>query len=215
MHKGGQPPWHLWGGEETITSAPSQLGLAPKVAGQLVNIEYGRPESWRWVFVTTLLDMPSPAAGIGGVDFISVQVNYNVTIGVGRSQVRMPGFDFHRFVAYAPFGPPSPGAQRRSSVAPQFPRLGAPTTLPPLAQYQDLRDPGYAQTATPAGNLENYIDLIVGQTVLVDCDVISGSSAGFLGSVSRVSAQAFFAPNMHFRPEWFLEDFRGGEEKGR
>ena len=94
---GRLPPWHMWGNQLDVhlvsTGAPADL-----VSSQLVNINYGRPETWSWLLWYQIVR--STAAGQVGV----MQVRFNVTLGIGRTKVTIP--DFVLFIE----GPPLPGA---------------------------------------------------------------------------------------------------------
>ncbi len=83
------PPWHMWGASQQfeIISAPP---TAVTVTKQLVRINYGRPETWRWFFAASILGGTVSAAGA------TVVVVYDVTFGVGRSQstIRLGRFSF-------------------------------------------------------------------------------------------------------------------------
>lgn len=57
---------------------------------QLVNIQYNRPESWRFFFEANV-----HATTIAAANF--VEVYFDVRLGVGRSQVIMPNFERFRF----------------------------------------------------------------------------------------------------------------------
>lgn len=89
------PPWHMWGNQLAInlvaTGAPADV-----VSSQLVNINYGRPDTWTWLFWGQVIS--DTGAGNPGV----LQVRFNLTVGVGRTKLTMA--DFVTFV----IGPPLP-----------------------------------------------------------------------------------------------------------
>lgn len=91
----GVAPWHMWGNQLPVTvvatAAPFDLNTS-----QLVNINYGRPETWSWIFWATIIS--DTGAGNPGV----LQVRFNLTIGVGRTRVQMDNF------VTMLFGPPLP-----------------------------------------------------------------------------------------------------------
>jgi len=83
------PPWHLWGGTETII-APF-ASVATRSAGkQLAKVSYRRPESWHWFFAAKLIDGPTAVAN-------SVSIGFDVILGVGRASVLIPAFVFLQF----------------------------------------------------------------------------------------------------------------------
>jgi hypothetical protein len=92
----GVPPWHMWGNQLAInlvaTGAPADV-----ISSQLVNINYGRPETWTWLMWYQIVACSNPGA-VG-----LIQVRFNLTVGVGRTKVTLP--DFLLFIN----GPPLPG----------------------------------------------------------------------------------------------------------
>jgi hypothetical protein len=88
-------PWHMWGNQLPInliaTGAPADV-----VSSQLVRINYGRPETWSWLFWAQVLS--DTGAGDPGV----IQVRFNLILGVGRTALTM-----NDFVVFA-FGAPLP-----------------------------------------------------------------------------------------------------------
>lgn len=95
MPPNGIPPWHMWGNHLNIhleaTGAPFDISTL-----QLVNINYGRPETWSWIFWSEVTASSNP--GAPGV----VQARFNVTTGVGRARLTIP--DFVMFI-YTPILP--------------------------------------------------------------------------------------------------------------
>ncbi len=92
----GISPWHMWGNQLAIrltaTGVPADI-----VSSQLVNINYGRPETWSWLMWYQVVAC-SNAGGPG-----LFQVRFNLTTGIGRTKVTLP--DFVLFIN----GPPLPG----------------------------------------------------------------------------------------------------------
>ena len=79
------PPWHMWGNELPVdlvaTGAPFDI-----ISPQLVNINYGRPETWSWIMWARVIS--SSGFGNPGV----VQIRFNLTAGVGRVKLTMDDF---------------------------------------------------------------------------------------------------------------------------
>lgn len=96
MQPKGPPPWHMWGNELPVTlvatGAPFDI-----VSPQLVNINYGRPETWSWIMWARVVSN-SAGGAVPGV----VQVRFNLTAGVGRTKLTMD--DFVTFI-YSPLLP--------------------------------------------------------------------------------------------------------------
>jgi len=85
MGKQGLPPWHMWGNSQLVNSP----GLTVQ-STQLIRINYGRPERWRWLFSAQEF-----AVQAGNI-FSNADVDFDLTIGVGRSVVQIPSFEhFH------------------------------------------------------------------------------------------------------------------------
>jgi len=82
MSKATIAPWHMWGTQEIVdvTSAGAS-GRGQTL--QLVKINYGRPETWRFFLYAQTLDGDANAGG-------SLIVSFPTTIGLGRSQVTAP-----------------------------------------------------------------------------------------------------------------------------
>lgn len=201
-------PWHMWGNEQTIASTLSGAPpVIPVSTGQLLKISYGRPESWRFVFYAELLE----AAAAQG-DFIIV--DFDVTIGIGRSastlglsNVPSPalalgltnltrGFARFRFTAGAAGYPATKLWTSRG-----------------IATASD--DPAVAQVSAAAIDAASITDVLVAQEIQCRARVVgAGNNTPF-----RVNIGAYFAPNVHIRPEWFAAasnqaKFRGGETGG-
>lgn len=84
---GGYPPWHMWGTSQTLDlSAAAGVQPPNPFTQQLARISYARPESWRFLFWSQLLQ--SSIAGAGG----GVNVSFDLIVGVGRTQVKLATF---------------------------------------------------------------------------------------------------------------------------
>lgn len=85
------PPWYLWGGTKTVELIKPAVGTPAVVTQQLAKFSYGRPESWNFLFVVQVLESPTP----GGVGI--VQIRYNLTTGIGRTQSTIDDFELYIF----------------------------------------------------------------------------------------------------------------------
>jgi hypothetical protein len=89
MPPNGIAPWHMWGNQLPVdlvaTGVPADV-----ISTQVVNINYGRPETWSWIMWAQVVSDSNP--GATGV----VQVRFNLTAGVGRTRLTMN--DFVKFV---------------------------------------------------------------------------------------------------------------------
>lgn len=73
----GLPPWHMWGTSAVVTSAAPATIQSP----QLVRINYGRPECWRFLAAVSLPNGTPVGAAI--------TVNFKAIMGIGRSAIAL------------------------------------------------------------------------------------------------------------------------------
>lgn len=91
-------PWLTWG--NLFTTAPLVLGQTSQPGGsQLVNVQYKRPENWRWF----LFAMVTNATGVVAGDIVNIF--WQFTFGVGRGSITIPNFEFFHITSSA-FGTP-------------------------------------------------------------------------------------------------------------
>lgn len=184
-------PWHMWGDTIIVTTRNS----GPIATGQLARINYGRPETWRFLFAAKLIAAPVIGAGLSPV----VSVAIDLIVGVGRSSMQLGsrensvGMNLGGFVNFVFAWP----------VAAQPPlnaKWATSTLSPPL-------DDGEPLIVTP-------VDHFSAQDVQASARVeFTGGGAPDTEEV-QVEIHAYFSPNMHLRPEWFIEQFRGSEQGG-
>lgn len=192
-------PWHLWGSSKSVQLTIGGLGNIPLNVGQLAKIAYGRPETWRFLFGLTFDGASSPAAA-GAVSFVA---DFSVLAGVGRSALLMPSF----------VNPSSPG----------FCRFRVSNTLANLVGRtlwtSAVRAPEVIDTSP---DFQPTFETIVAEELQCGCYV--GAAAGVTpaaGTKLNVTVHAYFAPNVHIRPEWFTDEhgdatrYLGGEKGGR
>jgi hypothetical protein len=187
-HGSGQPPWHMWGNTQALDLLASNAPLTGQqntTVGQLLRVAYRRPETWHWVFAATLLD--GPTLGVG--DSAAVSVIFDLTIGVGRSQLTIPFFETFTW-NWAASAPPI-GQLTRTKWSTQ---VNGPVRVD--------SDP------TPPANV---IDQIVAQDIQLNVRSLLGG-IGVAGTTARVEVSAHFSPKTHIRPEWSLWRFPGAEE---
>jgi hypothetical protein len=91
MAKRGIPPWHMWGSTSAVKVPCSLLSIAQNaptvVTQQLLQVNYGRPESWNFLCEAKLLEcsIPNPQAS-------NVSAFFELQLGLGRSTVIFPQF---------------------------------------------------------------------------------------------------------------------------
>lgn len=185
------PPWLMWGNSQTIELNQTNPNTAPKVTSQLVRVAYARPENWTFLFYCELVQVK----GLGNA---TLDVNFNLTTGLGRSQVSIsalrdaagnllqPGFEHYRFNIT---GPVNNGDRRYSTevIAPDR-GLGGPNVL------------------------DNLIKEFPGQDIQLNVE-LALSSLTTQDVVVRVDA--YLTPKLHMRPEWFKGKMGQEEDQGR
>lgn len=178
----GIPPWHMWGSSETLDLAGTGVaGQNDSTLVQLSQINYGRPETWEFLFDVKV----SQATGVLTVGALSVI--FDLTIGLGRSTIQMPAFAFVTLSA-AQFANVVAGAPFEATIT---------TTEKP--KENTLR----------VGN--NVIEAFPAQAIQLTarCNINNLNVA-----TARISVASYFSPRAHVRPEWFSEEFPGGENQG-
>lgn len=222
--RSGIPPWHMWGNTQTIvapiqSSAVASRGSTP---GQLVRINYARPETWHWLFSAKLLQGPN--ADVGSV-FTQVEVAFDLTVGIGRSAVSIDGGS----------GGVGPGNLLQGGKSFEnfffewgnggailFP-LGAQLwTTQVLAPNRNFRSnapfPNQSGFPVPGDFVTGpaVIDQITAQDIQCNCRVIAltGPASINIGQTVSVEVSAMFAPKTHIRPEWHNKSFPGAEDGG-
>jgi hypothetical protein len=178
-------PWHLWGGSAVIDCPYTGIFSTTVATSQLNRISYGRPETWNFFFLCRVLEttLAVPLPTVGQV----LDVYFDLSIGVGRSQATIQGFEHYSFVAAI-------NARLDGDVKYSTAVIGP------------VRIPG----ATPP---INDIQKFVAQNIQLNVRGIY-STAETHGDNARIAVETFFAPASHIRPEWYRGDFPGGEDHG-
>jgi hypothetical protein len=188
-------PWHLWG-SSVILDGTRGTGI-DYLTNQVLRVNYKRPEHWRFWFGARLLGGDVVA---GPLD-TQVEIVFNLILGIGRSafdtrQAALTSGNFCRFLFTVPVGS-IPGQNVLNTKY-------RTTVLSPLTNDQDVT------SATE-------IDHIVAEDI--QCEAAMSIVVGAAGQRVVAEATAFFAPNMHMRPDWFRDApdkvcFRGAETGG-
>ncbi len=195
----------MWGGSARLTVTSGAVGPANATVSpaQLARISYKRPETWRFLFWGRLLGGTTGAAAT-----TQIHALFDVFVGVGRSV-----FDTQKAILGVP--------ANFNAFASLVWRVPAGTV--PGQQNFNIkwlqRVPGYTYDdsggATPP---TRDTDLLVAEDI--SCRVRLVMSSGDPGVSVQAEVGAFFAPNVHVRPDWFSDDeeqapqFPGGEVKG-
>lgn len=182
----GIKPWHLWGGDAAFDiggDSPASI----QGTTQIARVNYGRPETWRFLAFAQLDALPNPPAPQANAPLVVI---YNLTIGVGRTVLQLPA-------VILGFGQGSTTlAQGQVAYGQVIPSQGQ------LVQAQD----GSAIAAV-SSNSETFVASDIQVNVTAEWLIIPAPSA-------RVRCSVLFAPNVHVRPEWFERRFPGDEQIG-
>lgn len=199
----GSEPWQQWGNTQTLEAPPNAF-TNPNAADKqitLCRVNYGRPETWRFLVMAKLLSAPAT----GGADQANASVWFELMTGIGRSAIILP-FWIQLGSWQWNFGAPVPRNQmfwtnqaRTDSALISITDEAVPVTTTALI----------------------YSDEIVGQSMtLVAHATFTTDIPGVTEpAIFEVSGQ--FAPNTHVRPDWMQleagprEQFAGGEIRGR
>lgn len=179
----GIPPWHMWGNNvvaRVISAGPNTPGVSTQ---QLIKVGYARPENWTFIFASRLVRAPAGN--------INVTVNYDLTVGVGRSQVTIENFCIFSWDwTTTPATPPVGRQLYATSVRDKEFIFGGILPGP---------DEAHRITEIPAQDIQ----------LQARVNIISLSS----GEVCEVDVHAYFTPKVHIRPEWYRNPprFPGGE----
>lgn len=157
----------------------------------LARIAYKRPESWRFIFSAELLI--APGFVLPGDTY--VQVNHNVTTGIGRTIFSSAGL---RNINYDTLGPED------AFVKFQWARAGASSFQYGLRKWTTKAlSPPLLENLPPLVNPPTTeTEVIVGQDIFVETSVAAVMAGGFIPEI-KVKVGAFFAPQTHIRPDWY------------
>jgi hypothetical protein len=117
-----QPPWHMWGTTEQIAvplNGPLLVIDAQRAGKQLAKINYGRPDTWDFLFWGRIISAPDATL----ISSIATRLVFTVTVGVGRASVPLAGFE--TFQWEWPGSPPL-NVPRWSTIGNRPPRSDSP-----------------------------------------------------------------------------------------
>lgn len=173
---GGLSPWHMWGNTQIVELVPDVSDqLAPSIV-QLIKVAHSRPDTWQWLFHARIVDAPTLFPGADTT--ASISIYWDVTTGLGRSAVQLPGFD--HFVWTWTVGdepdPPTP--------APKEAVMWATSTWTPALIYGDPTS-------------RRSINQIAGQDIQVNIRGDLSGAGSYLATapVARVEVSAYMSPN--------------------
>lgn len=171
---GGVAPWHMWGQAKQFTVTSGGVVTTPQTQGQIAKVSYKRPETFSFLLVAQILGGQGPGGAPVSPGNLSVQ--FDVTVGVGLAQITLSPFTRPFVFQWA--GALPRNAQKYTSVA-----------ISSVINDQD---------ATPQ---QTQSETIVAQNIQVATTCIL--QTGTNGDQVIVDVQAYFAPRVHVRPDWF------------
>lgn len=195
-------PWHMWG--SSVNHAATLQAVSPSPfdpvgqVRQLAKINYGRPDTWTFLFGMSLVRAPDNAAASN----VSIRVDFELTVGIGRSSYTMRNGRL---------------AQVANGAGQGFCRLELAYTTPltmvvPFGTWTtNARGPGQTSTGQ-----QTTTDAFPAQDIQCNARIFGTGGAVVLGAAYEVEVAAFFAPKTHIRPDWFDDEnpFAGGELGG-
>jgi hypothetical protein len=177
----------MWGGSKTIDCVYTGIFSTTTSTEQLNRISYGRPETWNFFFLVRVVQM-TLAVQPPIVSQI-VEVNFNLTIGIGRGSTTITGFERYRLIAVA--GTSLQGQEVYSNSV-----------------HGPVRNPN---DPTAANEIRDFVAQDI--QLNVDATYASGDAAHH-GDLARIQVDTYFSPVSHIRPEWYERRFPGGEDHG-
>ena len=185
------PPWHLWGGSESLDLVSGGVVTTPVTGHQLVKIAYGRPETWSWLFLAKMVEGPATPG--------KIEVFFNLTTGVGRATGQIYG---------QPINLPTQAFEKYV-----FQWGGGAAPLNSIKWSTEAFGPQRDDTVSPSP--ENRITEIPAQDIQLE--IVANLQTVAAGDRAKIIVSAFFAPKNHIRPEWFerVGHFPGNEDHGK
>jgi len=190
-------PWKMWGTSVNLDISATTIFDRTSRAEQVARIDYKRPENWRFWIGAKLVTGNQNTSGVS----LFATCIVDLFFGVGRDI-----FDTGQNLDVASS---TGGRGGWVEFVWEIPNLSTPGLTPNNVKYTtvavtpplDDQDPTSTQT----------IDHFVAQSI--SCR----ARCGYIG-VAQFQVTAFFAPNVHLRPDWFLDDdnraFAGAEIAG-
>jgi len=181
----GPEPWHLWGTTDVVRIVGAGGVTAPRPVNtqQLVNVLYKHPTTW-CLFFHVKMSIST------GVPLNAMFVDFNVQIGVGRTNIRMDPF------------------ARVSMTVAEMQDDSLNQRWASSFQARELDTASAIFTPAP-----NFIQNIPAQSIQVGASLHS-TGAQTLGQEFTAAITALAAPLVHVRPDWFEQHFAGGELGG-
>jgi hypothetical protein len=173
-------PWRTWGNTANLELFANAADVTAQPQ-QLVNVTYDRPDTWSWFFAAR---MQGNAGAFFNLPGGNPTVQWDVTFGVGRSNMQIPSF--HTMVF---------SAATLNTLNAQLVVTGNQST------GSNGINPG--TDPSPLGDTVR-VDIrdIPAESIQITATVFAPVLTGFL----NVELTAYAAPRSHFRKEWLVED---------
>lgn len=176
LRNNAMPPWHMWGNAQRFElTLLAGLQTSEVARGQMLKIEYGRPETWHWLFTCKFIE--GDAAGVG--EQLQLTVIWELTVGIGRTVQVNPAFDnFNR---------------TWTNAAMPLPLIWTTETIQADPQRVGIAAPPF-----------NFIREIVAQDIQLNARIALLATPP-VATPRRVVVElgAQMAPKTHVRPDWF------------
>jgi hypothetical protein len=218
--RSGIPPWHMWGNTQQLKAIIGSGGNPGVTPGQLLRINYARPDSWHFLLSAKLLT--GPEADI--THAVAIGVQFDLTVGIGRSAIVIDNSSSQGdggFSAWHTFNFRYGGGGLGTPF--NFPsniHLWTTRILSPNSNYsQNAPYPNNAGFPVAGADVTGpgYIDQIVAQDIQLSCRLLAGVNpvSAAIDQEVTVEVSAQFAPIVHHRPEWHKGGrFPGAEDGG-
>ena len=189
----GPPPWHMWGSSQGLSYDQSLIVngvLVVPTSSQLVSVDYGRPDNWRYLVSAQLIS-------IVGAPVVPLQVGFDVMIGIGRAMITLPELIVLNFAVAEQFA-----GNSKSTVRAGLNAVGLNNGL----------------VANAPGVTDNYLETIPAQALKIVARAHTFGGGANAVTINLL-VTAMVTPSAHVRPEWFKigaghEEFPGGEDHG-
>jgi hypothetical protein len=180
-------PWHMWGSSQHVRVTQATAGGTYAASVQLARINYRRPDTWRFWLAARLL----PSAIVPAPGPLAVEIQFHLIVGVGRTMYQtelppQPGVGlgtgyFGQFVYVVPAGftPGGDNANNRKWTT----RVHTPPLDDNTPTSYELCDEFPAQDIQCQGSV-----------------FLGAAPAGY---TLNAELTAWFAPNVHMRPDWW------------
>jgi hypothetical protein len=187
-------PWHMWGTTfqfERIGIAPPPFLPSNQATHQLARVNYRRPENWRFLLTGRITGGKASA-----VTATSVWAWFDLIVGVGRAFVTTE----------------RPGIAVTPATVNGFARMHwlIPAGTPPGQQAWNIK--WITRTDMPLDDTDIAVRQVIEHFPAQDIQCVGHvfMNTSDPGITVNIELGAFFAPNVHVRPDWWQPAHRPG-----